>query len=104
MESISEYFRHKLSEQYHQEYLLELREKRANTRVWPVWHRACGDIAFFMTHDPRIGTVKSENCRLFNGRRPQPNSVMVCESCQQAIEEFDLLAEMPPRRIQIVRG
>ena len=98
---ISEYFRRKIIEESHAEFEARLIEKKARIRIWPVWHRTCKDIAFFMTKDPRIGSIESKDCVLFNGRRPQPNTVMVCESCQQVIKKLDLLAEMPPRPVQI---
>ncbi len=68
-------------------------------QVWPVWHRTCADVAFFMLKDPRTTDIRSRDVLLFNGTRPPPNSAMICESCGKPIEKLDLLAERPPKLI-----
>ena len=74
-------------------------DRRTGSLIWPVFHRECGEVAFFMTKDPRI--VK--NIRWYQvidreGKKPEPNSEMICGSCRERIHKLDLLAEPPPRR------
>lgn len=73
-------------------------------RVWPIWHRACGDIAFFMLKDPRTTDIRSRDVLLFNGKHPPANSQMICESCGKSIKKLDLLAEPPLRPARIFMG
>ncbi len=104
-DKISKYWRYELAERDHQEFYDGLREQRKATPVWPVWHRACGDIAFFLTHHPFKDSIKSDNVRLFNGRRPPYKSEMICESCNRKIVGAgQLLAEMPQRPTIIQLG
>lgn len=66
--------------------------------VWPIFHRVCGEVAFYTTYHPFKSTIKSGTTLLFDGTTPEPNSVMRCESCRDAIKKQDLLATQPPRK------
>ncbi len=101
---ISEYFRHKMAEESDREFARKVFDETNLRPAWMVWHRACGNVAFFMLKDPRTTDIKSRDVLLFNGTRPPPNSPMICESCGQVIEKLDLLAEQPPRSARIFMG
>jgi hypothetical protein len=74
-------------------------DRRSGSLMWPVFHRECAEVAFFMTKDPRLVT----NIRSFmvfdrEGKHPPPNTEMICGSCHERILKTDLLAEPPPRK------
>ena len=96
---ISEYWRHKLAEIDAKEFERQCMAEGGALEIWPVWHRTCADVAFFMRKDPRFNAIRSQDVLLFNARRPPAHSPMVCESCGKTIKKLDLLAERPPKLI-----
>jgi len=98
MTGISEFFRQKISEEHRRKVELEVRDEKSKKRIWPVWHRICADIAFFMYKNPlMVKSINAKDCILFNGKRPDAHTPMVCESCGKPIKKHDLLADPPPK-------
>lgn len=104
MTGISEFFRYKIAEERRRNIDLEVLDEVSKLPIWPVWHRLCGDIAFFMRVDPRmVSSINAKDVRLFNRKRPDAHSPMVCESCGKTIKKYDLLAD-PPVKTFIYTG
>lgn len=73
-----------------------------NRYLWPVWHRACDELAFFMTEDPRYTDIKSTNSvNPDNGEHFEANSAMICYSCGKTMRPCDILA-MPVPRTKVI--
>lgn len=74
-------------------------DRRTGSLMWPVFHRECGEVAFMMIKDPRlVDNICAHHVRGRNGEQPEPNTDMVCGSCNEGIHPLDLLAEPPPRK------
>ena len=69
---------------------------KGGSRVWPVWHRTCRDIAFFYSQ-PLDAGVELESSKSFdyNGNHPEPLSPMICGACHETIKKIDLCAQRP---------
>jgi hypothetical protein len=67
--------------------------------LWPVFHRVCADVAFFMTRAPQtVDNIRSYMVFDWEGNHPPPNTEMICGSCRERILKTDLLVEPPPRK------